>query len=189
MTLTPDAPQPEDNDKLRKDAAQASQDPSAPTGYGYDNAGYTAPPAPPAPPSPYAAPQGQYPGYGAPANAPSSQGMYTNPGGHVPQEDMWTTAQKPENMSTILGGSSIGLILLSFVGIPFAFLSPVLAIFGIIQANKATRMGVNATLGKVLSWVGLGLSIAGILLVLLAIVLFGALFAGAASVGLYLPVL
>lgn len=185
MTLTPDASRPEDNDRLRKDDGASSQDPATPSPYGYDNAGYGAPQTPSAPPaSPYAAPQGQYPSYAPASNTPDTQGnqgMYANPGGHIPQEDMWTNAQKPQNMATILGSTSIGLILLSFLVGPFALLSPVAAIFGIIQANKATRMGINATLGKVLSWVGLALNIAVLLFILFFIVIFGAVFAGAAG--------
>lgn len=180
MTLTPDASRPEDNDKLRKDNEASAQDPAVPSPYGYDNAGYGAPQAPSTPPaSPYSAPQGQYPSYAPPSNNAGNQGMYSNPGGHVPQEDMWTTAQKPQNMSTILGSTSIGLILLAFLVGPFAILSPVAAIFGILQGNKASRLGVNATLGKVLSWIGLGLNVVGLLL----LILFFGIFAAAIGAG------
>lgn len=182
MTLTPDASRPEDNDRLRKDTDTSSQDPATPSPYGYDSAGYGAPQTPSAPPaSPYAAPQGEYPSYAPASSTPGNQGMYSNPGGQIPQEDMWTNAKKPQNMSTILGSTSIGLILLTFLVGPFAILSPVAAIFGIIEANKASRMGINATLGKTLSWVGLALNILGVLVVIFFFAIFGAMFAGAAG--------
>lgn len=178
MTLTPDAPRPDDNDKFKKEDLPSSDAPVA-NGYGYDNVSPATPPAPS-----YAPPAPQYPDYAAHNNAPvnAGQGMYHNPAGQVPQNDMWSDAKKPENMSTILGGSSIAVLFLSFILGPFVLASPVLAIFGILQANKANRLGINATLGKVLSWVGLGLNALGVLLVILFFGLFLALFAGGAAI-------
>jgi hypothetical protein len=181
MTLTPDASRPEDNDKLRKDDTTAAQDSAVSNGYGYDNVGNTLPAtpenapqgqnpyaAPQAPNPSYGVPQSQYPGYVPPGNVPAgNQGAYYNPAGQVPQNDMWSDAKKPENASTIFGASSIALIIFSFIVGPFVIASPILAIFGILQANKANRFGVPATLGKVLSWVGLGLNLLGIIIVIL----------------------
>lgn len=186
MTLTPDAPQPDDNDKLRKEEAPTESF-HAPQGYGDDNVAPEAhpntPPAPsysPTPPSPYAVP-GQAPGYenyGPNHPAGQTQGMYHNPQGYVPQEDMWTKAKQPENMSAILGGGSIFLLIFSFITGPLVIASPVLAIFGLLQANKANRFGVPATLGKVLSWIGIGLNALGLLLI---IMFFGVFMAAIAS--------
>lgn len=187
MTLTPDAPQPEDGDKFRKQDPASSADPTAPNGYGYDNvgngAGSDTPPAPVNQPYSYNAPQEQYAGYVPPAAVPSQGGLYQNPSGQVPQNDMWSDAKKPENMSTILGAGSILALVFSFLIGPFALASPVMAIFGILQGNKATRFGVNATLGKTLSWIGLGLNIAGVLLIIMFFGLFLTMFAAAGATG------
>lgn len=187
MTLTPDAPHPEDGDKFRKQNSDASTDPSTPNGYGYDNVGNVAgsatPPAPVSQPYSYNAPQDQYAGYVPPNTVPPQGGLYQNPSGQVPQSDMWTDAKKPENMSTILGAGSILALVFSFLIGPFALASPVMAIFGILQGNKATRFGINATLGKTLSWIGLGLNIVGVLLIILFFGLFLTLFATAGATG------
>lgn len=188
MTLTPDAPKPEDNENqpsLKKDDGTTTP----PHGYEAYGTPTGAHPVPPAPPSPYASPYSTpSSGYGTPPAPPAPnssygtpQGMYQNPSGSVPQHDMLTDAKKPENLSIIYGASSIACSLLFFVIGFTIFLAPVFGILGLGQAKKAKNLGLNSTTGAALSWVGIGISIAIILVMLLFIGVLAAAFGGLGS--------
>jgi hypothetical protein len=180
MTATPENPNPQTNDFLKKDDEQhgSTQVPGSAT------PSYGVPPQPAQEshhaPSAYPdASTGNYPSYPAPQpQQGQQQGMYANPQGYVPQTDMLTEAKKPQNLSLIYGiGSLVNLFVLTWFFAPLGLLSPVLSILGILEAKKAERFGIDATAGKVVSWVSLIISVLGVFLILILIFGFLALMA------------
>lgn len=177
MTTTPENPNPQNNDFLKKDDVPngATQVPDSTT-----PSPYSAPPQPAQEPhyAPTAYPDastGNYPAYPTPQG---QQGMYANPQGYVPQTDMLTEAKKPQNLSLIYGiGSLVNLFLLSWFFAPLGLLSPVLSILGILEAKKAERLGIDATAGKIVSWVSLIISVLGVFLILILVFGFLAIMA------------
>lgn len=169
MTATPENPNPnpQNNDFLKKDEGQASPSP-----YGVPPQPAQEPHNAPAPPA------GNYPSYPAPQPPQGQQGMYANPQGYVPQTDMMTEAKKPQNLSLIYGiGSLVNLFLLSWLFAPLGLLSPVLSILGILEAKKAERFGVDATAGKIVSWISLIISLLGVFLIIILVFGFLAVMA------------
>lgn len=180
MTATPENPNPKDNDFLKKEDEThgSAQNPDAAT-----TSPYGVPPQsvnePHYAPAPYPdSSTGNYPAYPAPQPLQGQQGMYANPQGYVPQTDMMTEAKKPQNLSLIYGiGSLVNLFLLSWLFAPLGLLSPILSILGILEAKKAERLGVDATAGKVVSWVSLIISVLGVFLILILVFGFLAIMA------------
>lgn len=183
MTTTPENPNPQNKDFLKKEeeshSATAIPDPTTPSPY-------AAPPQPAQEPhyAPTAYPDastGNYPAYPVPQSqqAPQGQqGMYANPQGYVPQTDMMTEAKKPQNLSLIYGiGSLVNLFLLTWFFAPLGILSPILSILGILEAKKAERLGIDATAGKIVSWVSLIISVLGVFLILILVFGFLAIMA------------
>lgn len=189
MTVPSTTPSPEEPNKdfLKKNDEPVH--PAEPQNSAPVNSPYAAPPQPSQPPHAdpngyqYPTGAGSYPQAGqAPVNNAypqgQQQGMYHNPAGYVPQEDMWTNAKKPQNLSLIYGVSSlVVMFILTFFFAPLAIASPVLAIMGILEAKKAERVGIDATPGKIVSWIALILSIIGVVVVMILIFGFFALLA------------
>lgn len=143
-------------------APPAYQAPPAPA---HEPEGYTAPPAsygnafpaassdvPPAPPAPPAYSSQQPPvGYATPAQ------HYQQP----PAASPYAQQQPYQNSQSSEGKSAANLALI--FGILGVVVSGLFAPFAIWQASKAEKLGVPATAGKVLGYIGLALMAVGIL--------------------------
>lgn len=178
MTATPENPNPnpQNSDFLKKDGEQQA---SALGAGSTTPSPYGTPPQPVSESDYSQAPSvSNYPAYPAPQPPQGQPGMYANPQGYVPQTDMVTEAKKPQNLSLIYGISSlVNLFVLSWLFAPLGLLSPVLSILGILEAKKAERFGIDATAGKIVSWVSLIISLLGVLLILILVFGFFALMA------------
>lgn len=150
---------------------------------GYDQA--PNPNAYPAQNSPYAVPQSTPAGYnqdsvqnGYQAPQQYAQSPYGVPQGHQPasgSNDFTENWKRPDNLSMIYAvGSLVSMLISTFFGFFWA-VAIVGAILGLVEAKKAKAQGLDYMKGQVLSWVAIGASTIGFVIILgaIALLLFG----------------